>query len=74
MKAKNVEIKIPVDLITKVDKMRKSTKWYAAMPFSDYLQMLILRAIDYERQRVEELKDISNNNDGTFILFPDGKN
>ncbi len=74
MGTKLVEIKIPVDLITKVDKMRKSTKWYSKMDFSDYLHMIITRAVEYEQQRISELQELSAHNDGTFIMFPDRKN
>jgi hypothetical protein len=69
MNGKNVELKVPIDIISKVDQVRKSTKWYARMPFSEYFQMIVLRGVEYEKQRIEEFQNM-NTDDDTVIMFP----
>lgn len=69
MNGKNVELKVPIDIISKVDQVRKSTKWYSRMPFSEYFQMIVLRGVEYERQRIEEFQNMSIDDD-TVIMFP----
>ncbi len=69
MNGKNVELKVPIDIISKVDQVRKSTKWYSRMPFSEYFQMIVLRGVEYEKQRIEEFQNMSTDDD-TVIMFP----
>ena len=70
MNGKNVEMKVPIDIIDKVDQVRKSTKWYSRMPFSEYFQMIILRGVEFERQRMEDFQNLKSEADDTVILFP----
>ena len=70
MNEKNVEMKVSVDIISKVDQVRKATKWYSRMPFSEYFQMIVLRGVEYERQRLEDFQKINADDDGTVIMFP----
>lgn len=70
MNGKSVEIKVPVDIVTKVDQVRKATKWYSKMSFSEYFQMIVLRGVEYERQRMEDFNSITAESDDTVIVFP----
>jgi len=56
MKKKYVEMKIPVDIISKVEKVKKRAHGCADITFSDYLNRVILRGIGIEEQEIEEFK------------------
>ncbi len=56
MKKKYVEMKIPIDIISKVEKVKKRAHGCADITFSDYLNRVILHGIGVEEQEIEEIK------------------
>jgi hypothetical protein len=56
MKKKYVEMKIPVDIISKVERVKKRAHGCADITFSDYLNRVILNGIGVEEQEIEEIK------------------
>ena len=69
MKDKTIEVKIPINVISKVEEARKAANWYGQMDFSDYLSMIILRAVDYEKERYKNFNETLLE-DEKVILFP----
>ena len=57
MKNKYVELKIPIEIITKVEKVKKNAHVHRNIPFSEYLNMLILKAVDDERGRIDQYRE-----------------
>ncbi len=57
MKNKYVELKIPIEIITKVEKVKKNAHVHGDVPFSEYLNMLILKAVDDELGRIDHYRE-----------------